>query len=87
MVLPSLFTLNLTPRFRSSAACFSTSERVLCLQVLLRKGGIREANFSLQADHFWLFPNSFHSKANSLKRGAANKYSQVSELAALCIHT
>ena len=51
--------------------------QVLGLQVLLRKGGIREPTFRPAARRFLLLPTSFHSAADSLKPGVAATYAEV----------
>jgi hypothetical protein len=48
-----------------------------CPQVLLRKGGIREPTFTPKAQQFLLFPTAFHSEAQLLKSGIAERYKQV----------
>jgi hypothetical protein len=45
--------------------------------VLLRKGGIREPTFTPKAQQFLLFPTAFHSEAQLLKPGIAERYRQV----------
>lgn len=47
------------------------------LQVLLRKGGIKEPTFRPAAREFLLFPTAFHTDAQLLKPAAAAKYAQV----------
>jgi hypothetical protein len=65
-----------------NAACPSQHEptvRVVCvLQVLFRKGGIREPTFQPKAKRFLLFPTAFHSDAQLLKPGVAEQFHQVS---------
>lgn len=48
------------------------------LQVLFRKGGIREPTFQPKAKRFLLFPTAFHSDAQLLKPGVAEQFHQVS---------
>ena len=55
------------------------------MQILLRKGGIREPAFNLEADKFFLIPNTFHSDSNLLKPGADAKYCQVPFLLSLVL--
>jgi hypothetical protein len=47
------------------------------LQVLFRKGGIREPTFQPKAKRFLLFPTAFHSDAQLLKHGVAEQFHQV----------
>ncbi|KAL4443498.1 hypothetical protein ABPG75_011235 [Micractinium tetrahymenae] len=42
--------------------------------ILLRKGGIKEPTFTPAAREFLLFPTSFHTDAQLLKPGAAQRY-------------
>ncbi|WIA34170.1 hypothetical protein OEZ86_012529 [Tetradesmus obliquus] len=48
--------------------------------VLLRKGGIREPTFTPKAQQFLLFPTAFHSEAQLLKPGIAERYQQEMQL-------
>eukprot|EP00882_Tetradesmus_deserticola_P005757 GHRQ01006062.1.p1 GENE.GHRQ01006062.1~~GHRQ01006062.1.p1 ORF type:complete len:279 (+),score=114.54 GHRQ01006062.1:79-915(+) len=48
--------------------------------VLLRKGGIREPTFTPKAQQFLLFPTAFHSQAQLLKPGIAERYQQEMQL-------
>jgi hypothetical protein len=61
----------------ASACCFPVTVFRHCLQVLLRKGGIREPTFTPKAQQFLLFPTVFHSEAQLLKPGIAERYQQV----------
>jgi hypothetical protein len=54
------------------------------MQVLLRKGGIREPTFTPKAQQFLLFPTAFHSEAQLLKPGIAERYQQVCRHSVLC---
>lgn len=47
------------------------------MQVLLRKGGIKEPKFVPQASSFVLFPTSFHTQGALLKPGVSERYQQV----------
>lgn len=47
------------------------------MQVLLRKGGIREPTFTPKATRFLLFPTAFHTDAQLLKPGVAEQFQQV----------
>lgn len=47
------------------------------LQILLRKGGVREPTFRPAAATFLLFPTSFHSSTNLLTPAANAKYQEV----------
>ncbi len=49
----------------------------MTLQVLFRKGGIKEPTFKPQAQRFFLFPTSFHTEGSLLQPGMAEKYAQV----------
>jgi hypothetical protein len=64
--------LDLT-QFRRYLLCSRSS----FLQILLRKGGIREGAFKPQAKNFLLFPTVFHTEEPLLKPGAAQRYQQV----------
>ena len=44
------------------------------MQVLLRKGGIREGTFQAREDTFLLFPTGFHTDEALLREGAAAPY-------------
>lgn len=46
-------------------------------QILLRKGGIREASFPTPAEEFFLIPNTFHTDAQVLKASAQERYREV----------
>lgn len=48
------------------------------LQVLFRRGGIREPRFRIQSKHFLLFPTAFHTEEHLLKPEAAARYAEVS---------
>ena len=67
----------LYPKFINSFKLFLDS----VLQILLRKGGIREPTFQPAAARFLLLPTSFHSEANLLKPYASEKYTRVSVIA------
>jgi hypothetical protein len=45
--------------------------------VLLRKGGIREANFQIQHHHVWLYPTYEHQKPQLVKPEYANQVTPV----------
>ena len=47
------------------------------LQILLRKGGIKDPTFKPQAKNFLLFPTVFHTEEPLLKAGVAQRYQQV----------
>jgi len=47
------------------------------VQILLRKGGIREPGFILPAPKFLLLPTAFHSDGELLKPAAQGKYQEV----------
>lgn len=47
------------------------------MQVLLRKGGIREPTFTPAAREFLLFPTAFHTDVQLLKPDSAAKYAKV----------
>lgn len=47
------------------------------MQILLRKGGIRESSFKLPAKRFLLLPNAFHCQENLLKQEMRDKYAKV----------
>ena len=46
-------------------------------QVLLRKGGIEEKGFKVEARRFLLFPSFFHADASLLKPGMTDRYKEV----------
>lgn len=48
--------------------------------VLFRKGGIREPKFRPQSSEFLLFPTAFHTQADLLKPGVAERYQQELQL-------
>jgi hypothetical protein len=48
------------------------------MQIIFRKGGIREPAFRPKEEDFYLFPNSFHADDALLKPGAAARFSKVS---------
>ena len=45
--------------------------------MLLRKGGIDEKGFDIQARELVLFPSYFHADPSLLKPGMAERYQQV----------
>ncbi|KAJ9523220.1 hypothetical protein QJQ45_024006 [Haematococcus lacustris] len=47
------------------------------LQILVRKGGIREPTFKPPTDQFILFPTSFHSDQELLKPGVGERYTSA----------
>ena len=47
------------------------------MQVIFRKGGIREPAFRPKEHDFYLFPNSFHAEGALLKSDAAARFSKV----------
>lgn len=53
---------------------------MLVVQVVLRKGGIREPAFAPVARRFLLFPTSFHSGADLVEPGAAARFAKVPHL-------
>jgi hypothetical protein len=52
------------------------SENV-CVQVLFRKGGIREPTFRPASDRFLLFPTAFHSETALVREPWVGRYSEV----------
>jgi hypothetical protein len=57
------------------------------LQILLRKGGIREPTFTPKAQRFFMFPTSFHSEQQLLKPGMAEQYQQVCRCLACTLYS
>lgn len=55
----------------------TTSLNHFLRQVLLRKGGIDEKGFDIQARELVLFPSYFHADPSLLKPGMAERYQQV----------
>ena len=49
-------------------------------KVLLRKGGIEEKGFKIEAKRFLLFPSYFHADTALLRPGMAERYREVGGL-------
>ena len=53
------------------------SQVLFLVQVLFRKGGIKEPNFKIESTEFMLFPTGFHTDAQLLKAHVGDTYKQV----------
>jgi len=71
---PFCYSLCSTP-YAIITSCRNTTS--VGVQILLRKGGIREPGFQIPAQQFLLLPNAFHTEGQLLKPEAQKGYKQV----------
>ena len=55
----------------------ASSNLMLLLQVLFRRGGIREPRFQIRNCNFLLLPTAFHTEESLLKPAAAQRFAAV----------